>query len=80
MSVRPSNNFGVLSSALPKWRSIAERLGLGTRASGEGVTCACEGAPSAAAAAAAAAATAATALGRPLLGCLNPAESASAFD
>ena len=71
-----SNSFGVLSSALPKLRSIADRFGLGTRASGDGITpCACEGPPPSAEAAAAAAATAATALGRPLLGCLKPAES-----
>ena len=65
-----SSSFGVLSNALPKLRSMADRFGLGTSASGDGVTCAWEGAF-----AAAAAATAATALGRPLLGCLNPGVS-----
>ena len=86
-----SKSFGVLSSALPKFRSIADRFGLGTRARGEGVTCTTEGVPAAADAES-------PALGMlrrpsgfdvvvddggggcPLLGCLNPAESGNLED
>ena len=87
-----SRSLGVLSSALPKFRSIADRFGLGTRARGDGVTCATEGVP------AADAASPALGMlrrlsgldvvvvddggsgGSPLLGCLNPAESGNLED